>query len=372
MSDNQEYQFGQGWKKYLKSEYSLEAPEIKESFPSQDVSADQSEEYKFGSGHENIIKSYEDTGAPSEEYSPVKEYAEKLMPSVAVGATTAVAPALASGVFQSGKYALQHPAARTAAAMAVPAYQVLRGRPPADLMQRAANLVSQPAFERGILGGTEDLAGTTGRARQTMYNTETARQAAIRRGVDNPFTRSTWGASNTGVLVPPGTPSPKPAGGLSAMLPPQAMRAATEVKDFASAVAPKVAARGMGGFGLGFSGAETLRTGAEAMKDPAAIPEFVLNAIGTIGGLGVMFPPTAAAAAPFAIGAPALASAIGVSREGKKIEAQKNLAAKERFEALPETTPGERGLVELRGPAMSRSDLGYRDARKGALYYAEP
>lgn len=364
MSDNREYQFGQGWREYLKSEYSLETPEVKESLPPQDVPADQSTEYKFGSGHETLIKSYEDTGTPSGETSAIESQFEKLIPSAAAGATVAPFTASGSAALQTGKYAFRHPAVRSMAA------QALQGKPPADLMQRAANLVSQPKFERGILGSTEDVAGTTGRARQTMYNTETARQAAIRRGENTPFTKSTWASTNTGVLVPPGAQAAKPPSGLSAMIPPPVQKAMTEVKDFTSAVVPKAAARGLGGFGAGFGAAETFRTGAEATKEPAAIPEFVLNALGTLGGLGVMIPATAAVAAPVAIGAPALASVIGMAREGKKLEAAKNLPAKERFLALPETTPGERSLVELRGPAMNRSQLGYQG--RGALSLAEP
>lgn len=371
MAENNEYQFGQGWREHLSSEYSLSPAETIENLKSQD-SVDPAE-YKFGSGHEKVMKSYEDTSPPSDDREPIQDYAEKVIPSVFAGATTAVAPAALSAAYQSGKYGLQRsPFASTMLRMAGPALDVLKGRPPADLMQRAAQAVSNPAFERGILGAIEDTAGTTGRARQTMYNTETARQAAVRRGVDNPFTRSTWGATNAGVLVPPGSQPPKPVGGLSSMFSPQARQAVAEVKDFASAVVPKAAARGMGGFGLGFSGAETLRTGAEAVKDPSAIPEFVLNTMGTLGGIGMFVPGAATIAAPFAFGAPALASVIGMAREGSKREIQKNIPAKKRFLAMPETTPGERGLPINERPAMSRQELGYRDARKGALYFAEP
>jgi len=371
MAENKEYQFGQGWREYLNSEYSLSPAATNEPLKGQD--SEEPAEYKFGSGHEEVMKSYEGTSYPSNDREPIQDYAEKVIPSVAAGATTAVAPAALSAAYQSGKYGLQRaPSVSTALRMAGPALDVLKGKPPADLMQRAAQVVSSPAFERGILGAIEDTAGTTGRARQTMYNTETARQAAIRRGVDNPLTRSTWGATNAGILVPTGSQTPKPAGGLSSMVSPQVSQAATEVKNFASAVAPKVAAKGLSGFGVGFSGAETMRTGAEAAKDPSAIPEFVLNAIGTLGGLGMFVPGAAAAAAPFAFGAPALASVLGMAREGSKQEAQKNIPAKERFLALPETTPGERGLPINARPAMSRQELGYRDVRKGALYLAEP
>lgn len=371
MAENKEYQFGQGWREYLSSEYSLSPAEANE--PLKDQDSTENAEYKFGSGYENVMKSYEDTSPSSEDVGAIQNYAEKITPSIVTGATAAAAPAALSAAYQSGKYAIgKSPMASTAIRMAGPAIDVFRGKPPADLMQRAAQIVSNPAFERGILGSTEDVAGTTGRARQTMYNTETARQAAVRRGVNNPFTQSTWGATNAGVLVPPVSQPPKPAGGLSSMISPQMSQAATEVKNFASAVAPKVVSKAAGGFGLGFSGAETLRTGFEMMREPAAIPQFVLNAIGTLGGLGMFVPGAAPIAAPFAIGAPALASVIGMAREGSKREAQKNLPAKERFLELPETTPGERGLPINERPAMSRSELGYRDARKGALYLAEP
>jgi hypothetical protein len=371
MAENNEHQFGQGWNEYLRSEYSLSPAKPTELLEGQDSS--EPAEYKFGTGNEEVMNSYEKTLAPSDDIEPIQNYAEKIIPSAIIGASVAPFTASGSAAYQAGKYGLQRsPSASTMLRMAGPALDVLKGRPPADLMQRAAQAVSNPAFERGILGAIEDTAGTTGRARQTMYNTETARQAAVRRGVDNPFTKSTWGATNAGVLVPPGSQPPKPVGGLSSIFSPQARQAATKVKDFASAVVPKAAARGMGGFGLGFSGAETMRTGAEAAKDPSAIPEFVLNAMGTLGALGMYVPGAAPVAAPFAFGAPALASVIGMAREGLKQEAKKNLAAKERFLAMPETTPGERGLPINARPAMSRQELGYRDARKGALYFAEP
>jgi hypothetical protein len=354
MAENNEHQFGQGWNEYLRSEYSLSPAKPTELLEGQDSS--EPAEYKFGTGNEEVMKSYEKTLAPSDDIEPIQNYAEKIIPSAITGASVAPFPAAGSAMFQAGKYGLQlSPSASTMLRMAGPALNVLKGRPPADLMQRAAQAVSNPAFERGILGAIEDTAGTTGRARQTMYNTETARQAAVRRGVDNPFTKSTWGATNAGVLVPPGSQPPKPVGGLSF-----AKQAATKVKDFASAVVPKAAARGMGGFGLGFSGAETMRTGAEAAKDPSAIPEFVLNAMGTLGGIGMFVPGLAPIAAPFAFGAPALASVIGMAREGSKREAKKNLAAKERFLAMPETTPEEIAAIEEMGPATSRQGLGFR------------
>lgn len=67
----------------------------------------------------------------------------------------------------------------------------------------AGGTLRQGAFERGIQGAPDEAFGTTGRARQETYNTETARRAAAARGVDNPFTRQTWGATPSGVLAPP-------------------------------------------------------------------------------------------------------------------------------------------------------------------------
>ena len=371
MAENNEYQFGQGWREHLSSEYSLSPAEPTEILKDQD-SAEPSE-YRFGSGYENVMKSYENTSPISDNREPIQDYAEKIIPSVAVGASVAPFTAAGSAAYQSGKYGLQRsPSASTMLRMAGPALDVLKGRPPADLMQRASQIVSTPAFDRGIQGGMDELSGTTGIARQEMYRTEQSRRADLRKGKNTPLTQGTWGATNTGILVPSGNQPPKPVGGLSSIFSPQTIQAAKEVKDFASAVVPKAAARGMGGFGLGFSGAETLRTGAEAAKDTSAIPEFVLNTMGTLGGLGMFIPGAAPIAAPFAFGAPALASAIGMAREGSKREAQRNLPAKERFLAMPETTPGERGLPINARPAMSRQELGYRDARKGALYFAEP
>lgn len=370
MAENNEYQFGQGWSEYLRSEYSLSPAKPTELLEGQDSS--EPAEYKFGTGNEEVMKSYEKTLPPSDDIEPIQNYAEKLIPSATVGASVAPFPAAGSAMLQAGKYGLQRfPYTSNMLKMSGPAFDVLRGKPPADLMQRAAQIVSTPAFDRGMQGGMDELSGTTGRARQQMYNTETARQAQVRRGINDPFTKGTWGATNTGILVPGNQPQ-KPAGGLSSIFSPQARQAAKEIKDFTSAVVPKAASRGLGGFGVGFSGAETLRTGAEAKKNPAVIPEFVLNAIGTVGGLGVMFPLTAPIAAPFAFGAPALAGVLGAAREGTAEEALMNQEAKRRFESLPETTPGERELTAIRGPALSREELNRRDARRGALYYAEP
>ena len=67
----------------------------------------------------------------------------------------------------------------------------------------AGGTLQQGAFERGIQGAPDEAFGTTGRAREETYQTETSRRAALRRGVDNPFTRQTWGATPTGVLAPP-------------------------------------------------------------------------------------------------------------------------------------------------------------------------
>jgi hypothetical protein len=61
----------------------------------------------------------------------------------------------------------------------------------------------QTASERGLQGRTEDLSGTSGRARQTMYNTETSRLAQSEKGASTPFTKQPWGATNSGILVDP-------------------------------------------------------------------------------------------------------------------------------------------------------------------------
>jgi hypothetical protein len=59
----------------------------------------------------------------------------------------------------------------------------------------------QNQFERSIQGAVNEQ-GTTGRQRQNVYNTETGRQAAQRRNVQNVFTRNTWNATPQGVLFP--------------------------------------------------------------------------------------------------------------------------------------------------------------------------
>lgn len=373
MSNNDNFEFKSPYEtKYGGDDTAYTASDVKSNdFQTNDAQVNDSEE--FLSPYEILVNRQNANLYTSNQESPVERYLEKIIPSVAVGASVAPFTAAGSAAYQSGKYGLQRaPSVSTALRMAGPALDVLKGRPPADLMQRASQIVSTPAFDRGIQGGMDELSGTTGIARQEMYRTEQSRRADLRKGKNTPLTQGTWGATNTGILVPSGNQPPKPVGGLSSIFSPQTIQAAKEVKDFASAVVPKAAARGMGGFGLGFSGAETLRTGAEAAKDTSAIPEFVLNTMGTLGGLGMFIPGAAPIAAPFAFGAPALASAIGMAREGSKREAQKNIPAKERFLAMPETTPGERGLPINARPAMSRQELGYRDARKGALYFAEP
>ena len=76
------------------------------------------------------------------------------------------------------------------------------GRPP--VVAPGPQMGAVPgAFERAIQGAPDEAFGTTGRVRQETYNTETARRAAASRGVDNPFTRQTWGATPSGVLAPP-------------------------------------------------------------------------------------------------------------------------------------------------------------------------
>jgi hypothetical protein len=66
-------------------------------------------------------------------------------------------------------------------------------------------LKSQGAYERASQGAKEELTGTTGRARQETYNTESARRAQASKGIDNPFTKRPWGSTDAGLLVEPAT-----------------------------------------------------------------------------------------------------------------------------------------------------------------------
>lgn len=68
----------------------------------------------------------------------------------------------------------------------------------------SGNAPQQTAFERQIQGAREPNLGTTGRAREVAFNTETARQAQVRQGVVNPFTQGIHGATDQGILIPQG------------------------------------------------------------------------------------------------------------------------------------------------------------------------
>jgi hypothetical protein len=72
-----------------------------------------------------------------------------------------------------------------------------------EFLKNQGDPQAQSNFERAIQGAREDVTGTTGRARGETYNTEEARRSQVRRGVNNPFTQSAWGATDQGVLAPP-------------------------------------------------------------------------------------------------------------------------------------------------------------------------
>ena len=74
---------------------------------------------------------------------------------------------------------------------------VLSGTSPAGAIEAGP----QTQFERSIQGAVNEQ-GTTGRQRQNVYNTETGRQAAQRRNIQNVFTRNAWDATPQGVLFP--------------------------------------------------------------------------------------------------------------------------------------------------------------------------
>jgi hypothetical protein len=64
---------------------------------------------------------------------------------------------------------------------------------------------NQGVYERASQGAKDELTGSTGRARQETYNTESARRAQASKGIDNPFTKQPWGATDAGLLVEPAT-----------------------------------------------------------------------------------------------------------------------------------------------------------------------
>lgn len=98
----------------------------------------------------------------------------------------------------------EYKAARQAARQRTADLEILKKMAQQSAQEAAiASQAAQTPFERAIQGAREDVTGTTGRARQQTYTTETSRQAAARRGVDNPFTRGVWGATDQGVLAPP-------------------------------------------------------------------------------------------------------------------------------------------------------------------------
>jgi hypothetical protein len=113
----------------------------------------------------------------------------------------------------------------------------------------------------------------------------------------------------------------------------------------------KAGAGALAGFGAGYGGMEASRKYEEG-----DIPGFVLSSLGAIGALGSIFPLTSPVAAPLAIAAPMAGSLL----EGARMERQRNIPAKRRFEAMPAPTPEEIAEVESMGPAMSRRELGYR------------
>lgn len=110
----------------------------------------------------------------------------------------------------------------------------------------------------------------------------------------------------------------------------------------------RTGAGALSGFGAGYGGMEAARK-----YDQGDIPGFVLSSLGAIGALGSVFPGTAPVAAPLAIAAPMAGSLL----EGARMERQRNIPAKARFEAMPEPSPEEIMAYESMGPATSRQGL---------------
>ena len=107
----------------------------------------------------------------------------------------------------------------------------------------------------------------------------------------------------------------------------------------------RTGAGALAGFGAGYGGMEAARKYEEG-----DIPSFVLSSLGAIGALGSIFPITAPVAAPMA----------GSLLEGARMERQRNIPARRRFEALPAPSPEEITAYESMGPATSRQGLGFR------------
>lgn len=113
----------------------------------------------------------------------------------------------------------------------------------------------------------------------------------------------------------------------------------------------RTGAGALAGFGAGYGGMEAARKYEEG-----DIPSFVLSSLGAIGALGSIFPITSPVAAPLAVAAPMAGSLL----EGARMERQKNIPARRRFEALPAPSPEEITAYESMGPATSRQGLGFR------------
>jgi hypothetical protein len=82
------------------------------------------------------------------------------------------------------------------------AEELMRSGRAAPTIQEIMRGGDQSALERQLQGTVEERVGTTGRSRGEAYNTEEARRAAARRGVNTPFTNQAWAATKQGVLFP--------------------------------------------------------------------------------------------------------------------------------------------------------------------------
>jgi hypothetical protein len=118
----------------------------------------------------------------------------------------------------------------------------------------------QSALERQLQGTVEDRVGTTGRSRGEAYNTEEARRAAARRGVNTPFTNQAWAATKQGVLFP--------------------SEAAMRIEEELMREAAQEAARARG---AGFTGA--IRRVAAPIGEAMVHAPYLGKALGTLGGL---------------------------------------------------------------------------------------
>ena len=195
----------------------------------------------------------------------------------------------------------------------------------------AGSVVSNPQnqFERSIQGAVNE-EGTTGRQRQNVYNTETGRQAAQRRNVQNVFTRNTWNATPQGVLFPeqnaytgPRGPQGEIGGGKPPPVIPRTAPPASSLSEV-TGLLRKLAETpllkySMPAVGGALSGLEAVRAAQELRKPKPNYGEVALSGAGALGGVMSMFPATAPVGIPLSLGVGAARFARDRAKENERL-----------------------------------------------------